>query len=320
MSTTPNLFMFSGQGSHYYQMGSELFAHEPIFRRSMLEQDELARELLGLSIVDLLYHQGKEKSEVFERTRFTSPAIFMVEYALAKTLIDSGVQPDGVLGVSLGIFAAGCVAGCLDAEDALRTVIRQAEILERDCPAGSMVAVLASPQIYEQQPALHANADLAGINFSSHFVLSTIRENLPPVLKFLNEKKLIHQVLAVSQAFHSRWIDAVRDPSLELFRSLKLKTPNIPVACSAQQGYIADITAEGLWNIMRNPIQLANTIRNLETQGPYRYIDVGPAGTLATVLKYRLPADSASVVHSILGLFPGEHKKHLRLLAELAPA
>lgn len=96
--------MYSGQGSQYYQMGKDLFDTEPIFRNEMQRLDALVRERLGVSVVDIIYDNNKRISDLFDRTLYTSPAIFMVEYAMTQTLVQKGVKPDYLLGTSLGEY------------------------------------------------------------------------------------------------------------------------------------------------------------------------------------------------------------------------
>lgn len=310
--------MFSGQGSHYYQMGSELYMQDTHFRQVMQDLDNIAQGCLNISIVDLLYHQDKKKSDVFDQTKLTNAAIFMVEYALGTALITRGVKPAATLGVSLGIYAASCIAEALPPEDALNLVISQGELFDRCCPKGNMVAVLASPKIWNQHEILRHHTDLASINAQNHCVISVQSEQLPRILQFLQEQGLVFQTLAVSQAFHSRWIDSARDGWFDLFDSFSPKRPKLPLICSATQAPLAELTPESLWNIVRNPIHLQGSLQYLESRAPYRYIDVGPAGTLATLLKYSLSPDSKSTICNVMSPFAGEYKKYLQLVNETA--
>jgi acyl transferase domain-containing protein len=122
--------MFSGQGSQYFQMGKGLYDANTTFRGWMNRLDELARQCSGRSVVEALYAETNRKGDPFERTLLTHPAIFMVEVSLAQCLMDGGLEPDLVLGASLGSFAAAVIAGAMDVEDALRAVVRQAIVFE----------------------------------------------------------------------------------------------------------------------------------------------------------------------------------------------
>lgn len=309
--------MFSGQGSQYFGMGAELHAQEPVFRRHIEELDAIAGQRLGMSVAGLLYDPGKRRSDPFLGTRLTSAAIFMVEYALARTLQAHGVQPDAVLGSSLGTTVAACLAGCLPPEAALGSVIEKAMILETHCPAGGMVAVLADPQLYLNAPELHEHADLAGISSATHFVVAAPAQALPGITGWLAQQNVASQVLPVSQAFHSRWIDGAREACLAHFTGLPLRAPQLALYCCAAQASLAGLTPEHLWRIVREPIHFERTVALLETHGPWEYVDVGPGTSLATMLKYRLDARSASRVHGVLNPFGGERRQLQRVVEAL---
>src|SRR5205085_5279776 len=130
--------MFSGQGSQYFQMGRELFEKNQTFRDWMVRLDEIARKSSGTPVIETLYSDLQSRGNPFERTLLTHPAIFMVEYSLAQTLMHAGVWPDLVLGASIRSFAAAAVGGFIDVEDALTAVVRQPIVLEESCQTGGM--------------------------------------------------------------------------------------------------------------------------------------------------------------------------------------
>lgn len=315
MADMSNVFMFSGQGSHYYQMGRALFDAHAGFRSRLQSLDAIAAPLVGRSLIDCLYNSGYSKADTFDRTVLTSPSIFMIEYALAQTLMEDGVQPDYVLGASLGTFAAACVAGSMTVEQTLPLIVKHARTFESRCPHGSMVAILASPDLYRTEPALHDNAEMAGVNFASHFVISAAGDHLTRVLAYLKENGHTYQPISVSQAFHSRWMDDARGPCLDELTAVTIRAANIPVVCCARRGIVDTITAETLWAAMRDPIQFADTIEGLEARGPHRYIDVGPAGTLATAVKYNLRPGSASSTAGILTPFGKDVDNYRKLVS-----
>lgn len=129
-------YMFSGRGSQYYKMGEELYQKNKIFQKWMLRLNDSIYKIIGESIIHLLYSKKYGKRDIFDRTLFTYPAIFMVQYSLAKMLIEEGVNPSYVLGTSLGEFAASAISQILDLEGILDLLIKQAESLEKNCKNG----------------------------------------------------------------------------------------------------------------------------------------------------------------------------------------
>lgn len=315
--STSTVFMFSGQGAHYFQMGQALYQQKPIFRAWMDRLDVVARDLSGYSIVSALYNEGHTKAEVFDRLRLTHPAIFMVEYALAQTLIEEGVAPDLTLGASLGTFAAAAVAGCIGEEEALTAVIKQASLFETHCQQGGMTAILADPQLL-QGGIMQGDCEIASFNFASHFVVSARQDALARIEALLDKKCVPFQRLPISFAFHSRWIDEAKAPIERFMKSLPHQSARIPMVCCRQADLLQALPDNHFWNVARDPIQFQQTIEKLEQTGAYRYIDLGPAGTLATFLKYLLPSTSAST--SAMTLTPlGRDLENLSRLTAAAP-
>ena len=302
------IFMFSGQGSQYYQMGQPLYEHNAVFRHWMDHLDAFCRRSWGASILGLIYNSKRTRADGFERTPLSGPAIFMVEYALAKALEDAGVRADLTLGASLGTFAAAAVSGALSPEGALTSIMQQSRIFEQHCQNGGMLAVVADCALSDA-PELRSRVELAAVNFSSHFVVAGLEAELVVVERWLDGRGVTHQRLPVSYAFHSRWIDAAREPLLRCLDKLPLQALRIPLICCAQSRTFQTLpTRDFFWTVIRDPIGFSSTIARLVREEPYRYLDVGPSGTLAGFLRYLLPAGCGAEVHRVLSPFGGELK------------
>lgn len=292
------VFMFSGQGAQYYQMGRQLYDEHPGFRLWMRRLDGLAQALGSAEVLTALYASPKEV--VFEETALTHPAIFMVEYALAQCLLESGLRSDLVLGASLGSFAAAAVGGYLTVEEAMAGVLRQAAAFAAGCAPGGMIAVLGAPALYETEEFLHRHGELAAVNFDGHFVVAAPEAALTGIEAGLQRCALTFQRLPVGYAYHSTHIEGARAPFASWLDTLGRRSGAVPLGCCAQAATLDELPADFLWRVVRAPIRFADTVAHLERQGPHRYIDVGPSGTLATFVKYALPPGSASSVHAVL--------------------
>jgi bacillaene synthase trans-acting acyltransferase len=310
------VFMFSGQGSQYFHMGRALYDDNDTFRDWMLRLDDIARQSSGRSVIETLYSDENGRGDPFDRTLMTHPAIFMVEYSLAQSLIHAGVWPDVVLGVSLGSFAAATVAGFIGVEDALTAVMRQAIALEEYCEPGGMTAVLADPALFAED-FLSGRSELAAVNFCSHFVVSARRTELQEIETALRRYNVVYQRLPVSFPFHSRWIDKAKAPFESFMQSIQCKQGRLPLVCCDQTETLSHLSDEYFWNVVRHPIRFREATARLEQQGARRYIDVGTAGTLATFLKYGMPAATKSTVHAILTPYGFDQKNLAVLLASI---
>ncbi|WP_371657289.1 ACP S-malonyltransferase [Streptomyces sp. NBC_00280] len=305
MNTPRTVFMFSGQGSQYHQMGRELYDSEPVFRETLHRLDALVEPETGGSVIARMYDPGRPVSQPFTDTLFTNPAIVMVELALAETLISHGVTPDLLLGVSLGEFTASVLAGVVDEGDCLRRLVGMARSVAEHVPGG-MLAVLAPPALYLGEPALHRDLDLAARYYDDHFVVAGPLEALARAEALLSGRQVPFQRIPVSHGFHSRLMDASRPAFEALWSDVDLRAPQIPLVSSVTAGRVEPVTVEHLWRVVRQPMEFGATVRALEAEGPHLYLDAGPSGTLH------------SFARALLTTVPGSRSRSMPLLNQFS--
>ncbi len=315
---TKTVFLFSGQGSQHFQMARALFDHDTHFRAEMIRLDAIVRALSGMSVIAALYNDANPKSAAFDALELTHPAIFMVEYALAQTLIARGIRPDLCLGASLGSFAAAAIAGFIDAEQALAAVVQQAAALEACCEPGTMIAVLADTAVFERE-GLHELAELAAVNFAAHFVVSVPLDRVAALESRLKARQIAFQRLPVAVAFHSRGIDAAQAPFDLFLQSLRIQTGTLPLVCCDRVAVLHELPADFFWQVVRRPIRFGAAVELLEREHACEYIDIGPSGTLATFLRYLLPAQRKPAIHAVLSPFGNDEARLVALVASWPP-
>lgn len=276
--TGPVVFLLAGQGSQHYQMASQLYRDEPVFRAELDRLDAIVAELSGRSVVQELYGAGKFTDE-FNDTLLTHPAIVMVELALVELLRADGIEPDILLGSSLGEFTAAAVAGVLTVPECLELVVGQARSLE-GLPPGGMLAILADPGLYERVPELREGTDLAARNGPGHFVVSGAEEQLVAAEVALSRADVPCQRVAVEHAFHSRLLDSRRQAFDDAVSRLVFRRPRVTLVSCATGDVIAQPDPEHYWQVVSGPIEFEKAVRGLESRGAHRYVDVGPSGTL----------------------------------------
>ena len=282
-----NVFMFSGQGSQYYQMGLGLYQNDPQFRKWMNAFDHIANSLLGLSLVDMIYQADKKVYELFSRTLYTHPAIFMVESALALSLIEKAIKPDYVIGSSLGEFAAAATAGMISYEKALALVIKQADCIERSCEPGGVIAVFEKPELYDKTSLIKTKSELAAISSDTHFVISGSDRDLAAIRRYFKENDILYQTLPVSHGFHSTNIEPALASFYNIMTSESVGTPQIPFISSLYGNEVPHVDHDHFWQIIRRPILFREALTSLNVgANVYNYVDLGPTGTLVNVAKH----------------------------------
>ncbi len=312
------VFMFSGQGSQYYQMGRELFDSHPGFRRWMTTLDSIAMDTTGRSVLEEIYHPLKNKGDLFDDILYTHPALFMVEYALYRTLREEGVVPDYLLGASLGEYVAAAASGMMDHEQALKKVISQAQLYTEKLGNGGMIAVLDDPVIYYRTPLLKENSEISAFNLDSHFVITLQKEKMEEVTGYLTENGTTHLVLPVEYPFHASCMDHVREEIISLYRGVSMDPPVVETVSCAHAGKVKGIGPEYFWNAVRKPILFSKTIYAMNSSPGMIYLDLGPSGTLSTFTKYLLSKDEHSETFPVMTPFGRDLANHDEMVSRFS--
>lgn len=312
------VFLCSGQGSQYLQMGVDLYRHDPVFREWMLRLDAVATPLIGTPVVELLYGDGRSGTPL-PRALHSNAAIFMVEYALARSLMARGLMPAMTLGVSLGEIVAAAIAGIYEPEAALEACVRLARAVEGACEAGGMLAVLHDPALMEQEPGLFQGVEFAGRNDAFQFVVTGRVDALRAVEARLQARGITTFELPVAHAFHSSFMDPARERYLADLRSLPQRPARIPVVSGLDGEVRRELPPEHLWGAIRGPMAFSDAVRGLVARGEYTFIDVGPSSSLANLLKAGVAKGGRPAVFSVMTPAHGEVERLKQLERALAP-
>ena len=295
-------FVFPGQGAQQVGMGRGLYMREPVFRREIDEGAAVLQPVLGRDLREILYPASDRLHDAqreLGQTAITQPALFLVEYAMARLWMSWGIQPQALIGHSVGEYVAACLAGTFDRDDALRLVAQRARLMQ-SLPAGSMLAVRASMDQLPQP--LDPRLSVAAVNGPQAIVLSGETDAIHDLVRSLEGAGLPHRTLATSHAFHS----AMLEPILEAFETLVAAMPRQ----RPQQAWISSLTGQPItaeealsaryWvQQMRQPVQFGTGIRTLIDRG-LLLLEVGPGAALCQLARQQgRPAASVQAVPSL---------------------
>lgn len=294
--------MFSGQGSQYYQMGKELYYNHSRFRYWMNHCDEIAQPLVLTSLVTEIY-QEIGKGQPFDRILYTNPALICIEYSLACILKEMGVQPDYLMGYSLGEITAAIVSEVITLKDGLRLAVELAKLVEEKTPRVEILAIIEPRDIIADMPDLFQNCWVTGTNFQRNFVVSGLPHDIRQLEQGLTKRNKLFQKLPVKYGFHTELIDPIEDEFKQLVRDIEMGPFTIPIISSIKQETVENTDDNFFWEVIRYPVDFEKTVKAMLAHGDYIFIDAGPSGILATFVKYNLAFDSTCLTLQMLNPF-----------------
>jgi acyl transferase domain-containing protein len=292
-------FLFPGQGAQYPGMGRGLFETEPAFRDAVDRCAQVLAPELGLDLGEVLYRSTPGAADrSLGETELAQPALFTVEYALARTWMAWGVKPAAMLGHSIGEYVAACLAGVLTVEDALRLVAARGKLMQA-LPPGAMLAVSLAPDAAAEW--VGGDIQLAAANGPELVVLSG---PIPATLDLearLRERGIAARRLATSRAFHSAMMDPILPAFAEEVRRVELRAPRIPYLANLTGRWITEREAldpEYWTSHLRHTVRFSEGIDELLRDPDRVMLEVGPGATLGAIARRRA-GDAVPVVASI---------------------
>jgi acyl transferase domain-containing protein len=274
-------FLFPGQGSQHPNMARELYETEPAFRA---EVDACAKQLepaLGLDLRAAVFSAADGADKSLARTSLTQPALFVIEYALARLLMSWGLTPDAMLGHSVGEYVAACLAGCMSLDDALALVAARGRLMEAT-EDGAMLAVSAHEE--EVRGWLGGELDLAAINARRQCVVSGPVGAIERLGRELEGRGVRARRLLVSRAFHSRLMNNALSAFREVIARVPLRAPHLRWVSNLTGTWVtpAEATSPDYWvRHLRETVRFADGVATLGAQPGLILLEVGPGRALS---------------------------------------
>ena len=283
------VFMFPGQGAQYVNMARGLYEVETVFRTTVDECALLLKPHLELDLRELLYPSGDEalshtEPATLEATCRTQPALFVIEYALAKLCIARGIMPVAMIGHSVGEYVAACLAGVFALPDALELVALRGKLMQT-LPPGIMLSLsLSGEEKEEVETLLTSELSIAAHNAPKNIVVSGPPGAIDTLIQELTSRQIQYQRLRTSHAFHSPMMKSMLPAFRKQLQSMTLNPP--------QRSYISNLT--GTWitptqatsvdywcEHLLNTVRFSEGIQTLLEHDNYILLELGPGRTLS---------------------------------------
>ena len=288
-------FLYTGQGSQYVNMLKPLRESEPIVAATFAEADRIMLPLLGRPLSEYIFSDRDDAETVARldrqllQTEITQPAVLTCDIALTRLLAAHGVQPDMVMGHSLGEYGALVAAGALDFSASLEAVsARGHEMASLDIDDNGRDGRGLRPASRRSSGSSRRQTGyvvVANVNSNDQAVIGGATEAIERVIETFQAAGFTARRIPVSHAFHTSIVAPTSEPLKEVLRRLEVHAPTLPIVANVTgEFYPADADAETMVEILgrqvASPVQFVKGLHTLYDAGVRVFVEVGPKKAL----------------------------------------
>ncbi|MDL2141592.1 beta-ketoacyl synthase N-terminal-like domain-containing protein [Flavobacterium tructae] len=281
------VFMCTGSGAQYLNMGKNLYEKEPYFKELIDKGFSIIKALTGVDVTKVLYEENSaaEKNTDINKNEFTQPIVFVFEYALAKLMMRWGITPDKLIGHSTGEYVAACLSEVFSFETGVKLVAKRALLMNKT-PGGSMLSVSLSEE--KIKTYLNDQVSLAVVNSPESCVLSGTDAAIDALIEILETEEILCSKLRISLGGHSFLMDSVLDEFREELEKVEFSAPKIPFVSNLTGQLISseEAVSTQYWvDHLRHTVRFSDGLATLLKESDSVFIEVGPGNTLTTLFQ-----------------------------------
>jgi phthiocerol/phenolphthiocerol synthesis type-I polyketide synthase E len=296
--------LYPGQGAQRVNMGRGLYESEDVYRQTVDHCAAVLQGLLDIDLRTLLYRDAGGKQ--LQQTQWAQPALFVTEYALTEQLRAWGVEPEALLGHSIGEWVAATIAGVFKLEDALRLVALRGQLMQR-MPVGAMLSVALAEaemeqRIVERQAAL-GRVEISAVNGAEQIVIGGEIETIERWTKQLSNEGVWTRHLLTSHAYHTWLMDEASAEFTEAVEKVEKHAPRLNVISCVSGKWLtaAEAQSGAYWGRqMRQRVRFGDGVTEVLAESGRIVVEAGPGNGLSGLVRMHALA-TAPVLVSLLG-------------------
>lgn len=287
---TKIVFLFTGQGSQYPDMGKALYYQHPIFKHWIDQCQQFLEKDIDIPLTTLLFDSDET---TLAQTQYTQPVLFAFEYALAQLWLSWGIKPDYILGHSVGEYVAACVSGVFNLEQGLKLIANRGRIIQQLPLNGGMLSLQCDPDAAQTIIAPHPSLSIAAINGPFSVVIAGNLTEIDTVISLCKQENIKSRRLAVSHAFHSALLAPTLPEMKQILNNIKFTAPKWPILSNVTGTICDNITSVDYWlEHQQACVQFHQSMTYFQQYNACTFIEMGPKPTLCGMGKQSLPSET----------------------------